>query len=273
MIKKAYVDTKGGQIHYRYCSGGTGIPLLMFHMTASSSAAFEPLMQELDGKFPLFAFDTVNYGESYRTDVEPSIRFIADVMLEAVSALEIDQFHTFGTHTGVNIAVEMALRVPSRVATVIAHGPNYITMEENAYCMQTMAKPNPIHVKGTQFMWAWSRIKDNMGDVIWLNPPRVAEILNRDTIDMLRAGENWHWGYQAVFAHDLITAMKQVKCPIFLMRGLREPGYSLEHFDNAAKDLPNARRYVHDTGGVYVVESHPADFAREVVNFIRDVKV
>lgn len=269
MIKKGYIDTKEGQIHYRCSSGGNGLPIVMFHMTASSSAAFEPLMRELDGTFPLVALDTVNYGESYRTTVEPSIRFIADVLLEALSALNIERFHAYGHHTGVNIAVDMAITAPDRVASVMAHGPNYISMEANAYCMETMAKPNPIHVKGTQFMWAWSRVKDNMGDVIWLNPPHAAEILNRDTIDMLRAGENWHWGYRAVFSHDLISAMKQVKCPMLLIGGRMEPLNSFAHQEQAAKDLPHAQRYVHDEGGVYALESHPADFAGAVIDFVR----
>jgi pimeloyl-ACP methyl ester carboxylesterase len=245
----------------------------MFHMTAASSAAFEPLMRELDGRFPLIAFDTVNYGESYRTDAEPSIAFIANVLLEALSGLKVERFHAFGHHTGVNIAVEMALRVPGRPASVIAHGPNYITMEENAHCMRTMAKPNTINVRGAQLIWAWSRVKDNMGDVIWLDPPHAAEILNRDTVDMLRAGENWHWGYRAVFAHDLVTAMKQVKCPMFLIAGSMEPLNAVEHYKVAMKDFPHARTYLHESGGVYALESHPADFAREVADFIGQLEI
>lgn len=273
MIKKAYVDTKGGQIHYRYCGGGTGIPLVMFHMTAASSAAFEPLMRELDGKFPLFAFDTVNYGESYRTDVEPTIGFIADVLLEALSALKVDRFHAYGHHTGVNISADMAVNAPNRVVSLTAHGPNYLTMEENAHSAQLLSKPNPIHIKGTQFIWAWSRVKEIMGEAVWRETPYVAEIMNRDTIDMLRAGENWNWAYRAVYAHDLIAAMKQVKCPMLLICGRLEPGSPLVHYEKALKDLGNARGYVHETGGVYALESYPADFAREVVNFIRDVTV
>jgi pimeloyl-ACP methyl ester carboxylesterase len=240
----------------------------MFHMTAASSAAFEPLMQELDGKFPLIAFDTVNYGESYRTDHEPSIAFIAEVMLEALTALGVDRFYMYGHHTGVNIATEIALKVPDRVAGVLAHGPNYISMEANAFCMETMAKPNPIHVKGTQLIWAWNRVKDNMGEVVWLNPPRIAEILNRDTIDMLRAGENWHWGYRAVFAHDLVTAFKQIKCPLLVLWGRREPLHAFEHYAEAARDVPHALTYEHPEGGVYAHESYPADFAEAVAGFI-----
>jgi pimeloyl-ACP methyl ester carboxylesterase len=244
----------------------------MFHMTASSSAAFEPLMQELDGKFPLIALDTVNYGDSYRTNVEPSIRFIVDVLLEALSALKIDRFHTYGHHTGVNIAVDMALKAPDRVASVMAHGVNYLTMEENAYCRDNYAKSNPVHVKGTQFMWAWNKVKDTMGEVIWLNPPRAAEILCRDTMDVVRAGENWHWASRAVYAYDLIAAIKRVKCPLLLIRGRREPLNSFEVQGKAVKDLPHARSYVHEEGGVYALESYPADFARAIVDFIREAE-
>jgi hypothetical protein len=46
MIKKAYIDTPEGQIHYRF-TGGPGVPLVLFHMTAASSSAFEPLMLAL----------------------------------------------------------------------------------------------------------------------------------------------------------------------------------------------------------------------------------
>ena len=225
-------------------------------------------MRELDEKFPLIAFDTVNYGESYRTQAEPSIGLIAEAMLEALSALKIERFHTFGHHTGVDIAVDMALRAPDRVASVVSHGANYITMEENARRRKTMAEPNQINVKGTQFMWAWSRVKDSMGDVIWSDPPHAAEALHRETVDMLRAGENWNWGYRAVFAYDLIAAIKKVKCPLFLIGARREPNNSFDHFEHSVKDLPHARSYAHDAGGVYALETHPADFALEVALFI-----
>lgn len=56
-IRKAYVDTTDGQIHYRFCEGGSGLPILFFHMTASSSSSFENLMAALDGFCPLYAFD------------------------------------------------------------------------------------------------------------------------------------------------------------------------------------------------------------------------
>jgi hypothetical protein len=103
----------------------------------------------------------MNYGDSFRTTREPSIRYIAEVMLEAMTELGIEQFHTFGHHTGVSIQTEMAVCAPKRVLSLIMNGPTFALPEERDYNMKTLAMPNPISVKGTQFMWAWSRTKDN----------------------------------------------------------------------------------------------------------------
>src|SRR3712207_8519322 len=42
----------------------------------------------------------------------------------------------------------------------------------------------------------------------------MAAVMNRDVVDMLRAGENWHWAYLAVFTYDLPAAMDKLQCPI-----------------------------------------------------------
>src|SRR3712207_6150397 len=84
-IKKAYVDVPDGQLHYRYSEAGSGPTLVFLHMTAASSAAYEPLMRELDGVVPTIAFDTMNYGESYRTTRKPEISYIAETFLTALT--------------------------------------------------------------------------------------------------------------------------------------------------------------------------------------------
>ena len=270
MIKKAYVDTAGGQIHYRYCSEGTGSPLVFFHMTAASSEAYEGIMSVLDGKLPMIAFDTVNYGESFRTTREPSIDYIADVMSEALTKLGIDKFHSFGHHTGVSIAVEIAGKTPDRVLSVIMNGPTYATHEEMAYLMRKLALPNPISIKGTQFVWAWSRIKDNFPFSLWGDNELQAAIMHRDTVDMLRAGTNWHWGYRAVFSHDLPAAVKKVRCPMFLVCGQHD--LSFPYHERMAADYPEVPSYVFADGGVYYIETHPEDLAPHLVDFIRGVQ-
>ncbi len=125
MIKKAYVDTADGQIHYRFTSEGSGEPLVFFHMTASSSEAYEPLMHELDGRVPTIALDMMNYGESFRTTRKPEVSYISEILMEAISNLGVESFHTFDHHTGVSIQAEMAVSAPGRVLSLIMNGPTY----------------------------------------------------------------------------------------------------------------------------------------------------
>jgi len=271
MIEKGYVRTTDGQIHYRRCESGSGAPLAFFHMTASSSEAFEGLMQQLDGKRPMIAFDSVNYGESYRTNREPSIPYMAQVMLEALANLGVDRFHTFGHHTGASIQGEMAVQAPDRVLSTIMNGPTFARPADMLTLGNTLAVPNPPHVKGTQLLWAWSRIKDNMQlHPFVAPPPHAAEILHRDTVDMLRAGTNWHWAYQGVFKHDLIDVMSRMRCPMFFVSGRHDISYPFHELASAA--YPNAPSFVHPEGGVYYEESHPQDLAPRIEEFLRNIE-
>lgn len=269
MIRKAYIDVADGQLHYRATTEGSGPPLVFFHMTASSSEAYEGLMRELDGRFPMIAFDTVNYGESYRTTREPDIGYIADTKLEALRNLGIDKFHTFGHHTGTSIQIDMALKAPDRVLSSILNGVIYGKPEEMGAFMQTMAIPNPKSIKGSQFIWAWSRTKDNLTMLPWEQIPHAVDILHRDTVDTLRAGENWHWGYQAVFSYDTQAALQQVKSPVFLVCGAKDLAYQLHQ--SAAHDCPHFAEHVNDEAGVFYAETHPEVLAPEIAEFIEKV--
>jgi pimeloyl-ACP methyl ester carboxylesterase len=266
MIRKAYVDTAEGQIHYRYTDGGDGPPLVFFHMTASSSAAYVNLMEAMDGSIPMIAFDTPNYGESYRTSCEPSIAYIASVLLEALTNIGVERFHSFGHHTGVSIQCEMAIAAPHRVLSTVINGPNYATMDQNAYLIEKLAHPNPVSIRGTQFIWAWSRIKDNYPVSLWNDTEVQAEIMNRDTIDMLRADINWDWGYRAVFRHDLRFAMAKVQCPKFFVCGAED--LAIDFHRQACADYVDTPNYAAPQGGLYYIESHAADLAPHLQNFI-----
>ena len=269
-IKKAYVDVPEGQLHYRYTEGGSGPTLALFHMTASSSASFEPLMHELDGSIPMIAFDTMNYGESYRTSRPPEISYIASVLLLALTNLGVERFHTFGHHTGVAIQTEMAIQAPDRVLTTVINGPAWAGPDESKLIAEQLAQPNPISIKGTQLMWAWSRIKDTMM-VRHLDEDasRIAKVMHRDVVDMLHAGENWHWAYQAVFKYDFPIAMKQIQCPMFFVSGGRDLSYP-RHLE-ASKHFPEAPTHVFDDAGTYYMETHADELAPHVAEFIAKV--
>jgi pimeloyl-ACP methyl ester carboxylesterase len=107
-IKKAYVDIRDGQIHYRFCEGGKEPPVVFLHQTASSSQSYEKIMGLLEGERRMFAMDTPGFGHSFLPPESPSVTYYAYTLLEALRNLGVQHCHVFGHHTGAAIAVEMA---------------------------------------------------------------------------------------------------------------------------------------------------------------------
>ena len=67
------------------------------------------------------------------------------------------------------------------------------------------------------------------------------------------------------------AAKGNLKVFIDAARGRREPLNSYEHYKEAAANIGHAKTYEHPEGGVYAFETHPADFAQAVANYIGDL--
>ena len=63
-IKRAFLDFKDGQIHYRF--GGEGDPILLLHMTPRSSDEFRELMPILVQDRCTISMDLMGLGDSDR---------------------------------------------------------------------------------------------------------------------------------------------------------------------------------------------------------------
>lgn len=273
-ISKAYVDTRDGQIHYRYCEGGQGYPILFFHMTASSSASFENLMTHLEGFYPLYAFDLPHYGQSFVPTEEPSYDYIADVLMEAIDKLGIDKFHCFGHHGGTNVSAQLAAKYPDRVASIMLAGVTYPTMAESAENLKYVYD-NPPDIRGTHVMSAWTRVIKDCEASAPIEPnekwyPVPAEVYHRELIDTLTAGEKWHYGYRAVFKHNMPEVLAKVACPILLVVGRRDIVYFWH--ERAKKALPHAKVVERDGYGAYYCTFAGRDLAPFVKDFVEGTR-
>ena len=76
MLRKGYVDTSEGQIHFRVEDQGVGPTVFFFHQTASSGSMFEAMMARLAGRYRMYALDTPGFGYSFGTDRIPGIGFL-----------------------------------------------------------------------------------------------------------------------------------------------------------------------------------------------------
>ena len=127
-IKRAYVDTSIGQMHYRYA--GEGDSLVILHQTASSSEAYEPLMGLLASRFSVVAMDTPGFGMSDAPPRPFTIPDYALVLQEALDGMGIATTSVFGHLTGASIASELAASAPQRVEKLILMRPVCLEAEE-----------------------------------------------------------------------------------------------------------------------------------------------
>lgn len=257
-IKKGYVDTTDGQIHYRAGGRGPGTPLVFLHQTPSSSQMYEAVMALLEDDYAMIALDTPGFGQSYLPPQPPTIGYYITAFLEALDGLEIHRFNLFGHHTGAAIAAEMALVAPERIERLLLCGPVCMDAAERARWQALVIKPMVYQEDGSHLLWSWQKIHDAR------TPPPLA-VCHREVVDALRAGDRWHEAYVAVFDQDSPAIFPQIRCPLLLLCGERD--ILRPSFDQAYAARPDAWQVVL-AGGGYLLDTHPADVAAAIRAFL-----
>lgn len=261
-VRKNYVDTADGQIHYRLSNSGDGTPVVFFHQTASSSVSFEKIMGHLDGQFTMYAMDTPGFGQSFFPPDPATTAYYVSSLLEALSNLGIEKFHAFGHHTGAAIAVEMAATSPERIKSIMLEGPVYLSMQERQHWLDTAINPMVIQEDGSHLMKIWDR-------VVGLDPDHPKQLCHREAIDTLKAGERWHEAYVTVFNQDAYDMFSKVKCPMLLLCG--ENDVLMPYFKPCCDAYPTAKSHVLKNGGVYAPDNCAKEIAQTITGFIEEL--
>ena len=209
MIKKSYIDTPDGQVHYRYRTG-EGTPIVCFHQTASSSAMFDEVMLRWRAGHPLYALDTPGFGGSFDPPGRPSMRDYSRYMLAALRALKLDRAHLFGHHTGACVAIEIAVADPARVASLSMIGPVTITREEAQAFKSVYPKDFAIKADGSHLKKMWEYVAEIGGGA-------NLELHHREFVDTARAWNGHIQVYSGIWDQDFIDLYQKVKCPLQIM--------------------------------------------------------
>jgi haloalkane dehalogenase len=209
-IKKGYIETTYGLVHYRSCGNSKSPHCLLLHQTASSSVMYEPIMNLLADKFYFFAPDTLGFGGSDFPTETATMQIYAAGLREAADKFGLKNPFVFGHHTGASIAVQMEFDKPF-ARKMFLSGPPYLTTDQK----ETLKKGvQPIVVKqdGSHLPELWKRLraKDEKAEI---------SLINREFLLNLYAGERYHEAYFAVFNHDFETQLATLDCPILVTAG------------------------------------------------------
>ena len=252
-VRRRFVDIGAGQVHVRVAGQpGLGTPLVMFHPSPGSSKMLEPLMTRFAATRQVFAPDTLGNGDSAApTRPDPSLDAFVDAHIAALDALGLQQVDCYGSHTGANIACEIAIRQPGRVRRIILDGVSLYSDAERAEMLSRYAPPLTLSDDASHLLWIWTFVRDAFLFWPWYKRDAAharavgvpnAEALHDKFVEVAKAARTYHLSYRAAIAYRKEERLPLVRVPTLL--ACAETDMLLAYLDRVAGLMPGATRAV-----------------------------
>jgi pimeloyl-ACP methyl ester carboxylesterase len=103
---------------------GKGDPLLLLHGLGGTKVTWFPILGPLAEKYRLIVPDLPGHGESDKPRTDYSPKFYAHTMRRLMDEVGIDRAALLGNSLGGRVALELALRSPNRVSSLVLLDPS-----------------------------------------------------------------------------------------------------------------------------------------------------
>ena len=255
-MKRAYVDIPEGQMHYRYT--GKGQPIVLLHMSGSSSDEFERVSEYLKDRFTVYAPDDLGFGYSDPPPKFYTLRDHAKTIISFMDALNIKKAIIAGNLVGANITARIAAEWPDRVSGVvlvdICYSANWEDMRQAIHL--------PIYQKvdlaadGSHLTEWWKRAAQ-YGEAV-----EYAEERFRCLVLAGIEEEALHW---ALFTdEDYGTIIPKINVPTLVV-GAEKQGMS-KVVPDVAGFIKNSKFAIIGGGNAYVARTHPKELAQLILD-------
>jgi pimeloyl-ACP methyl ester carboxylesterase len=253
-IQRGYADLPGGQVHYRTSGTDPGIPIVMFHQTASSSVMFEAVMERLLPR-RCIALDTPGFGASTPLDAV-TVDGWAEALDAALDSLGFRDMDVVGHHTGASIACAIAVRRGVRVRRLALGGPPLLSAATRERIRAAAREPQWLD-DGSHLLSAWRRSSRYA-------PRGPLGLVQRETLLLLEAHAP-HLAMQAVLDYDLGAALDAIDGPLLVFAGDGDP--IIEGLATVAARRPGTVATVIPSAGVHVFDEQPEAVAATLTAF------
>jgi pimeloyl-ACP methyl ester carboxylesterase len=263
-MKRAYVETPQGQIHYR--TAGSGEPVLLIHSTPRSSWEYELVLPVLGKRYWAIAMDNPGYGESDRPSGQYEISDYARCVADFLDALGIGRVTIGGHHTGAMIAAETAVIYPERVKGLVLSALPFYTPEE----YEKLKQGTPEYLRplvsfelkedGSHLLTIWDMEQSSR------KPPlKSLEELQEMVMAELKGAPNCGDTFRAVWRYESRKRLPLVKSPTLVINPTGD------RYANRGTELVRlipAGRVATIESGNYIPRNEPEKFAEAIMEFI-----
>ncbi len=244
ILKKGYVNTAQGQVHFGTAGGGP--VLLLVHQSSSSMEEYAAMVPFLAAKYRLVLFDLPGHGMSEDPSDEPGVEEFTQAAVAVLEHLQISKCSILGHHGGALISMNFAHRFPKRTEKVILSGTSGLkSFAEKQIFSKKLASKKKVDLEknGTSLLLAWQRY------VAYMPEAELADIL-RPYLNSVMARMRPYDAHHAVLKWDRQPALEGIRAPVLLLQGLQDEFVSKQ--ENLLTIIPNAQRKVLKNGGAFL---------------------
>lgn len=276
-MKRGYVNTPHGQIHYQ--ADGAGEPVIFLHQVPTASDEFSLVIPFMTRDYRAIAMDIIGYGNSDKPPRQYTMPEYAESVIDFIDGLDIKKASLVGHHTGAGIAAEVAARYPDRVDKLVVSGFPLFTLEELELRRKGpgpsfLRRTEPLLLKadGSHMIAAWEQTQRILAPAE-MNLPSITNdetLESTHTIAMaiLKSGPRNIEGHRALWHWEPQQSLPHIKCPTLILMTPEDQFYSRAE---AIKNLiPRSKVVSIEGGGAYFPRQAPKVFAETVMAFLRN---
>ncbi len=199
-----------------------------------------PSIEELGPQFRVFAPDLPGFGKT-SADHVLGIDELADVTAEWMDAEGLEQAHVFANSFGCQVAAELAIRYPTKVARLVLQGPSTDATRRTWY----------------QQILFW--LRDAPRERPSLLPVVVRDYLRSGTLRLART-------FRLALERPLEARLPLVRAPTLVIRGTDDPLVTREWATQVVRALPHGS--LEELSGAHALNySQPDLLARTLIRF------
>lgn len=265
-IKRAFLDTEEGQIHYRI--GGEGEPLLLLHMNPRSSDEYRELMPLFAQKYCVMAMDLMGFGDSDKPPRMYSVADYAKTIIALFDELGLEKTNILGNHTGAFVSGEVAAAYPERVNKLILANIDYFDEGNKTTIYNLFDEAFQIKEDGSHLIKRWNFFSSYIDSI---------ELRQRCLSDELKCHGYPPYGLSAVmnYMERLVERFSLISCPTLILSGtediqeLEQLGFATaENRQFITKVIPHAQEVDIEGGTRGMMNQMPEEISNVVVDFL-----
>lgn len=263
-MRREYINTPEGQIHYR--TEGSGKPILLLHQVGASSDQFSELIPFLSKYYRVIAVDLLGYGNSDMPSQEYRVEDYALNIIHVLDALNIKKTDIVGSRLGGSIAVEIAAVYPERINKLIIFECVYaepeVREERVKLYFKKRTESRELKEDGSHLTDIWNEFLSQ--------PYQNLEMRQRSLVDYIKVdlGRRVEDGHIALFLYDIESKLPAIKSPTLVLNSPTDRW--LKRVEAVKSLIPRCWTKIIKGAGQMPTWEKPRECAISILEFLED---